>query len=190
MNRRRGHWPLDRRDDRAWWSDWRSGRLSHGRGGNWRCDYRRRSWRPGNGRRCNRRLCCHRRRGNRHRRLRHRCLRTRRSGYRFFPLRNRLQHIARTGDTREIDLGFDFFFAARSAGRFGRRRCFRRCAEMPAHFFCFVVFQRTGMGLLLGDAHFQQDVENSLAFNFQFPGEIVNSNLAHPAFLPLRVLRS
>ena len=36
-----------------------------------------------------------------------------------------------------------------------------------------------------------QHVENSFAFNFQLPGEIVDSNLAHPAFLVLRVaLRS
>lgn len=44
------------------------------------------------------------------------------------------------------------------------------------------------MGLLLGYAHFLQNIENSLALHFQFPGEIVDSNLAHPAFLVLRVV--
>jgi hypothetical protein len=44
------------------------------------------------------------------------------------------------------------------------------------------------MGLLLGHPDFLQDIENSLAFNFQLPGEIVDSNLAHPAFLVLRVV--
>ncbi len=36
------------------------------------------------------------------------------------------------------------------------------------------------MGLLLGDPDFKQYVENRLAFDFQFPSQIVNSNLAHP----------
>jgi hypothetical protein len=43
------------------------------------------------------------------------------------------------------------------------------------------------MGLLLGHADFLQDIENRLTLHFQFPGEIVDSNLAHPAFLLLRV---
>jgi hypothetical protein len=39
------------------------------------------------------------------------------------------------------------------------------------------------MRLLLGDAYFRKYVENSFAFDFQLPGQIVNSNLAHPLFL-------
>ena len=39
------------------------------------------------------------------------------------------------------------------------------------------------MGLLLGDSDFREDIENSLAFDFQLPGQIVNSNLTHPPFL-------
>jgi hypothetical protein len=31
-------------------------------------------------------------------------------------------------------------------------------------------FERTGMGLLLGDTDFREDIENGLAFNFQLPG--------------------
>src|ERR1700691_4547643 len=51
---------------------------------------------------------------------------------------------------------------------------------MRAHFNGFVIFNGTGMGLLLGDPDFKQHVENRLALDFQFSGQIVNSNLAHP----------
>jgi hypothetical protein len=34
---------------------------------------------------------------------------------RFLLLRNRLQHISRTRDVRQINLGLDFFFAANRA---------------------------------------------------------------------------
>jgi hypothetical protein len=47
------------------------------------------------------------------------------------------------------------------------------------------------MGLLLRHPDERKRVENGFAFNFQLPGEIVDSNLAHPAFLvPRAVLRS
>ncbi len=39
------------------------------------------------------------------------------------------------------------------------------------------------MRFLLGDSNMRERVENGFAFNFQFPGEIVDSNLTHPAFL-------
>jgi len=55
---------------------------------------------------------------------------------------------------------------------------------MRAHFFCFMVFKRTGMRLLFGDANFGQRIENRFAFNFQFSSQIVNSNLAHPPLCP------
>ena len=43
-------------------------------------------------------------------------------------------------------------------------------------------FDGTGMRLLLGDANLWQRVENFLALDFQFPGQIVNSNL-HPPLI-------
>jgi hypothetical protein len=107
----------------------------------------------------------------------------RRRGCRLSPLRNRLQHISRPGDVRQVNLGLDFVFAAQSAGGSRRRRRFSGRTEVHPYFFCFEVFQRTGMGLFLGHPDCLQDIENSLAFNFQLPGEIVDSNLAHPAFL-------
>jgi len=45
------------------------------------------------------------------------------------------------------------------------------------------------MGLLLGDADFRQYIENGLALDFQFSGEIVDSNFAHPCFWCLHLPR-
>jgi hypothetical protein len=38
------------------------------------------------------------------------------------------------------------------------------------------------MRLLFGHSDERKRVENGLALNFQFSGEIVDSNLTHPAF--------
>jgi hypothetical protein len=93
---------------------------------------------------------------------------------------------------RQIDLGLDFFFAAwRFSGSSGGRLRFAGGAEVNAYLLCFVLFQRTGMRLLLSHPDHWQHVENSSAFDFQLPGEIVDSNLTHPAFRYLRaVLKS
>ncbi len=73
-----------------------------------------------------------------------------RSGGGFLLLGDGLQHVARAGDVRQVDLGLDFFFAAQKArGLGGRRRSFRPAAEVGPHFFRFVLLQRTGMGFLL-----------------------------------------
>jgi len=56
--------------------------------------------------------------------------------------------------------------------------------EVTAHLLGFMVFKRAGMGLLLRDPNFGKHVKNGLALDFQFPGQIVDSNLAHPPFLP------
>jgi hypothetical protein len=68
------------------------------------------------------------------------------------------------------------------------RRRFGQAAEMSPHFFRFVVFERTGMRLLLGHSDKRQHVGNGLALDFQLSGEIVDSNLTHPAFLAPRVV--
>jgi hypothetical protein len=90
---------------------------------------------------------------------------------------------------RQINLGFDFFFAAQRARRLGRRRLsFGRAADVQAHFFRFMLFERTGMRLLFRHPDDWQRVENGFALIFQFPGEIVDSNLTHPAFLVPRIV--
>jgi hypothetical protein len=103
---------------------------------------------------------------------------------RFLALRNGFQHVSRPGDVREVDLGLDFFFAAQGTRRFCRWRMrFRGTAQVHAHFFRFVVFERTGVRLLLRHPDDRQHVENGFALDFQLSREIVDSNLAHPAFL-------
>jgi hypothetical protein len=54
---------------------------------------------------------------------------------------------------------------------------------MATDFFSFKIFQRTRMSLLLGDTDLGQHVEDGFAFDFQLPGQIVDSNLTHPPFL-------
>jgi len=39
------------------------------------------------------------------------------------------------------------------------------------------------MRFFLGHPDMRQRIENRFALHFQFPGEIVDSNLTHPAFL-------
>jgi hypothetical protein len=65
----------------------------------------------------------------------------RRRGCSLFPLGNRLQHISRPGDVRQVDLGFDFVFAAQIAGGSRRRSRFGGRAEVYPYLFCFEVFQ-------------------------------------------------
>jgi hypothetical protein len=82
----------------------------------------------------------------------------------------------------KIDLGLDLVaLGAGGTRRLCRTRRFTSIrTEVRPHLNGFVIFNGTGMGLLLGDPDFEQHVENRLAFDFQFSGQIVNSNLAHP----------
>jgi hypothetical protein len=45
-----------------------------------------------------------------------------------------------------------------------------------------MLFQGTGVRLLLGHSNQRQRVENGFTLDFQFSGKIVDSNLTHPAF--------
>ncbi len=151
-----------RRNNRSRWL--RSDRRRHYRLRHRRCDYRPAdaSWR-----RDHRRLF---RRSMRHRRRRW----TRHCGRRrsFLLLRNCSQHIPRTGNVRQVNLGFDFFFAAQRArtGLASRRRTFRGGADVHTYFLGFVLFQRTGVRLLLGHPHQRKRIQNSFALDFQLSG--------------------
>ncbi len=141
------------------WSGWLGGRR--------RCFLR--CLRGGSGAR----WLCHRRLGHRPRRrmLNH-----------FLLLRDGAQYVARTGNMREIDLGFNLVFGAGSRG--ARRPRLRGStlgtgAKMLADEFGFVVFQRTRVRLFLGHAHRGQHVKNLFALDFQLTGQIIDSNL-HP----------
>jgi hypothetical protein len=105
----------------------------------------------------------------------------------FLLLRDGAQYISRPRNMREVDLGLDLFFAASGTRGFGgTRRRVGSAAEMFSHQFRFVIFQRTGVRLLLRNAHRGQHVKNFLALDFQLTGQIVDSNLTHPLSFPLR----
>jgi len=128
-------------------------------------DDRRRNYglrRSKRSRRNNRRRWCWRLRNRRYRRsnrrLRddgrnYRTHRRRRSRCRFLFLRDGAQDIARTRNMRQIDLGFDFFFTAQRARGPGRRTLRFLASDMGPDLFCFMLLDRAGMRLLLGDAH-------------------------------------
>lgn len=117
----------------------------------WRCRrchcrlrWRWRDQRPANARRrrrCCRNICRWRCHGTRHHRWRDR----------FLLLSNRSQHIPRTGNVRQINFRLDFFFATkRTRTRLaGRRRTFRRGADVHPYLLRFVLFERTGVRLFL-----------------------------------------
>ena len=97
-----------------------------------------------------------------------------------------IEHIARLGDMRKVDLGLDYFFALGAVwfGVLGRGWRFAAGAKMSSDFFGLVLLQRTGMRLLLGDPQLRKDIGDRLAFDFQLSGQIVDSNLTHPPLFP------
>jgi len=105
---------------------------------------------------------------------------TRRSLGSRFLLLDGPQHVSRAGNVREVNLGLNLAFRACSPRGPGRGRLFRVSAEMVAHQNRLVLFERTGVRLLLGDPDFGEHVENRLAFHFQLACQIVDSNLTHP----------
>ncbi len=162
-NRRPGS--LRRRRFRSRWSGWRSccrpgfdGRNYHGP----------RHWR-------------NRWRSGARRRRRRRCRRVRLC----LLLPKKIQNIARLGDVRKINLGFDFVTVmAGGALWLGSGVRFPLPLEVSTHLVRFVILQRTGMGLFLGDTDCCKHIENRPALDFQLSSQIVDSNLAHPPSIP------
>lgn len=102
-------------------------------------------------------------------------------------LTNGIQHIARAGDMREINLGFDLVGrGATSAGCLELGMVAIPGLQISAHLFGFMLFERTGMGFLLDDSDVRERIENTFAFYFQLSCQIVNSNLTHPPLFSSR----
>jgi hypothetical protein len=91
------------------------------------------------------------------------------------------EHVARLGYVREINLGAEFVIpGAGVPGLFSGRRLGVGGKVLP-DLLRLVRLNRTGMGLLLGDADGGEHIQDFLALDFQLSGEIVNSNLRlHP----------
>ena len=51
--------------------------------------------------------------------------------------------------------------------------------QVPAHQQSLVVFERTGVSLLLGDAQFRKQVDDGVGLYFQLPGKLVDANFTH-----------
>jgi hypothetical protein len=101
------------------------------------------------------------------------------------------KNIAWARDMRKINLGLDLV-SCRAAGTrcLGSSVAFCRAAtQLCTDLLRFVLFQRTGMGLFLGDPDFRKHIENGLALDFQLPCQIVDSNLTHPPFCSSALIR-
>jgi hypothetical protein len=79
-------------------------------------------------------------------------------------------------DLRLYPLGF----RATDAGRPCGGVTLASSTEMGADLLSLVLLERAGVRFLLGNANFLQNIEDRLTFDFQFSGQVVNSNLTHP----------
>jgi hypothetical protein len=96
-------------------------------------------------------------------------------------LRNGAQNIARPRNIGEVNLCLDAIIARRTARGLCRTwRGVGTAAKMFTHQIRFVIFERAGMRFLFRYTDRGQNIKNFPALDFQFTGQIVNSNLAHP----------
>jgi hypothetical protein len=90
---------------------------------------------------------------------------------------------------RKIDLGLDLRLAV-AAGTLFAPGASALTSQILAHPLGFIDFDGTRVRLLLGDSDLGEDVKDLFTLDFQFPRQIVDSNLTHPPFtlsrIPLR----
>jgi len=97
---------------------------------------------------------------------------------------DRLQHVARLGNVGEIEFRLDLIRARPRRARLSCGRSFVVPAKVLPNLLGFVRFYGTGVSFLFGDAKGRQEIKDLLAFDFQLPGQIVDSNLRlHPPFV-------
>jgi hypothetical protein len=92
---------------------------------------------------------------------------------------NRLERVAGLGDMGEVNFWGDRLRRTRGSAA-GVASGPGAATEMRADLFGLVLFQRTGVGLALGQTEFRQYVKNLPTLDFHFACKIVNSNLTHP----------
>ena len=108
---------------------------------------------------------------------------TRRRGRLGGPLRDGLQHIAWFGDVRKIDLRLELVLRRRNARAAARAGLMLLIIRFDA--LRLVHFDGTGVRFLFGDADLEKNVEDFLALDLKFSGQIVDSNLVlHSALFP------
>ncbi len=98
-----------------------------------------------------------------------------------------LQHVARLGDSGEVDLGLDLAGQGTRSSLGGTGsvlRGIRLYVEVLTHFDCLIRLNGAGMRLFLNNADLRQEVEDFPALDFQFPCQIVDADLIHPSLRP------
>jgi hypothetical protein len=107
-------------------------------------------------------------------------------------LRDRLQHVPRFGDVRQVDLGLELFrLEARTAAAGAAGLSVVRVILLDA--LRLIHFDGAGVRFLFRDPNLDQQVENHFAFDLEFPRQVVNSNLLQhsalfPPYCPVRPL--
>jgi hypothetical protein len=93
---------------------------------------------------------------------------------------DRLQHIARLGDVRQIDLRNHSLTTrpCRTAGRMPGR--LRALVKMRTNLLRFIPLQRAGVSLHAIDPEFRKNVDNRTRLHFQLACQIIDTNLTHP----------
>jgi hypothetical protein len=89
--------------------------------------------------------------------------------FRIGKLLDRFQDVARLRDLRKIDFRLVLFVLMPRARR-GLLAIAAGLRQSTTYLLSFVVFERAGMRLLLGDPELWQNVKHLLAFDFQFSG--------------------
>ena len=94
---------------------------------------------------------------------------------------DRFQHISRLGDMGKINLGlYSVRFSSSRTGRLCGGVTLASSMEMGADLLGLMFLERAGVRFLFRNANFFQNIEDRLTFDFQFSGQVVNSNLTHP----------
>src|ERR1035437_9695672 len=97
------------------------------------------------------------------------------------PLRNRLQHIARFGDVRQVKLGLEFVCRC-PRSRAGSRLCV--LCKVFLDPLRFVHFDGNGVRFLLSYTDLDESVEDRIALYLELPCQVVHSHLLHSALFP------
>ena len=118
---------------------------------------------------------------------RRRCLRgawTRRNDGLGSLLCDRLQHVSGFGDMRQVDLRLELF-RLRARGTAAGAAGLSMLSVIFLDELRLIHFDGAGVRLLFRDSDLQQQIENHFAFDFEFPRQVVNSNLLlHSALFP------
>ena len=93
--------------------------------------------------------------------------------------KNCLQRVAGLGDVGKIDLGGNSLRGTRGTAP-AMDSWLGAATEVRSDLLGLVFFQRTRVGLALGQAEFRQYVKNLPTLDFHLACKIVNSNLTHP----------